>query len=147
MNRTTRLALGAGVLIILVSGTALASQLPRDSSPRSPLAASPGAETPDDPPTAEELAHASERLAAHGINASTDQLATLAQDYGLGGAVRLLAWSKSTGMSVDELRAMRDSGRGWGGIARELGVSPGIGSIMGGGPKAGAEDEATSPAN
>ena len=147
MNRTTRMALGAGVLIVLVAGTAVASQLPRDNSPRSPLAASPGAsEAPEAPPSAEELAHAAERLAAHGINASTDQLAALAQDYGLGGAVRLLAWSKSTGMSVDELRAMRDSGRGWGGIARELGVHPGIGSIMGGGNKA-AEDEASSPAN
>lgn len=147
MNRTTRLALGAGVLIILVTGTALASQLPRDNSPRSPLAASPGAEAPDVPPTAEELAHAAERLAAHGINASTDQLKVLAQDYGLGGAVRLLAWSKSTGKSVDELRAMRDGGSGWGVIARELGVHPGIGSIMGGGAEPGAEDEATSPAN
>jgi hypothetical protein len=142
MNRTTRLALGVGVLLILVAGTALASQLPRDSSPRSPLAASPEAESP---PTAEELAHASERLAAHGINASTDQLAALAQDYGLGGAVRLLAWSKSTGKTVDELRAMRDSGRGWGVLARELGVHPGIGWIMGGGKA--AADEASSPSN
>jgi hypothetical protein len=144
MNRTTRLALGVGVLLILVAGTALASQLPRDSSPRSPLAASPEAEAP---PTAEELGHAAERLAAHGINASTDQLAALAQDYGLGGAVRLLAWSKSTGKTVDELRAMRDGGSGWGVLARELGVHPGIGWIMGGGAKPGAEDEASSPAN
>jgi hypothetical protein len=146
MNRTTRLAIGAGVLLVLVAGTALASQLPRDSSPRAPLAASPGAsEAPEAPPTAEELAHAVERLAAHDIDASTDQLATLAQDYGLGGAVRLLAWSKSTGMSVDVLRAKRDAGRGWGVLARELGVHPGIGWIMGGGKA--AADEASSPAN
>lgn len=150
MNRTTRLAFGAGVLIVLVAGTALASQMPPDNSPRSPLAASPGAseapEAPEAPPTAEELAHAADRLAAHGITASADQLAALAQDYGLGGAVRLFAWSKSTGMTVDELRAMRDAGRGWGVLARELGVHPGIGSIMGGG-KGGADDEASSPAN
>jgi nucleotide-binding universal stress UspA family protein len=145
VNRTTRLVIGVGVLIVLVASTALASQLPRDNSPRAPLAASP--EAPEAPPTAEELAHASERLAAHGITASTDQLAALAQNYGLGGAVRLFAWSKSTGKSVDELRAMRDGGQGWGVIARELGVSPGIGSIMGGGNEAGADDEASSPAN
>jgi hypothetical protein len=146
VNRTTRLAVGVGVLVVLVAGTALASQLPRDNSPRAPLAASP--EAPEAPPTAEELAHAAERLAAHGISASTDQLATLAQNYGLGGAVRLMAWSKSTGKSVDELRAMRDGGSGWGVLARELGVHPGIGWIMGGGKKTGADEEAaSSPAN
>jgi hypothetical protein len=145
VNRTTRLAIGVGVLVILVAGTALASQLPRDNSPRAPLAASP--EAPEAPPTAEELAHASDRLAAHGISASTDQLAALAQDYGLGGAVRLFAWSKSTGKSVDVLRAMRDSGRGWGVLARELGVHPGIGWIMGGGKAGAGEEAASSPAN
>jgi hypothetical protein len=151
MNRTTRLALGAGVLVMLVGGTALASQMPRDNSPRAPLAASPGAseapEAPEAPPTAEELAHAAQRLAAHGITASADQLAALAQDYGMGGAVRLFAWSKITGLSIDVLREKRDTGRGWGVIAHELGVSPGIGSIMGGGDGAGADDEEPAPAN
>ena len=34
-------------------------------------------------------------------------------------------------MSLADLRALRDDGAGWGQIAHDLGVSPGIGSIMG----------------
>ncbi len=56
---------------------------------------------------------------------------SLSADYGLGGAVRLLAWADATGMSLADLRALRDDGAGWGQIAHDLGVSPGIGSIMG----------------
>ncbi len=47
------------------------------------------------------------------------------------GLVRLLAWSKSTSRTVADLAAMRDGGKGWRQIAHELGVHPGIGSIMG----------------
>ncbi len=71
-----------------------------------------------------------------GIQATSDQLQSLAADYGLGGAVRLLAWADATDMSLADLRAMRDEGAGWGQMALELGVSPGIGSIMGNGAEA-----------
>ena len=129
MRRSTRIAVFSGMLVILVGGTALASQLPRTPQ-QGPLTAS---QEPEAPPTAEELAHAKDRLAASGIDASTDQLNDLAADYGLGGAVRLFAWSDQTGTSVADLQARRDAGEGWGQIAKDLGVSPGIGSVMGNG--------------
>jgi hypothetical protein len=135
MNQRNRLALlGAGLLIVILAGGALASQLPRSQQP-SDLAA----EESDAPPTADELAHAVDRLAANGIETDEAALADLASRYGLGGAVRLMAWSNETGMSVDELAAKRDSGQGWGQIAKELGVHPGIGSIMGNGGGHGRE--------
>jgi hypothetical protein len=126
MARTTRLAIFGGTLLILVAGTALATQSPRNH-PQVPAAAS---NEPEAPPTAEDLAHAVDRLRASGIQ-GTDQLQALAADYGLGGAVRLLAWADAKGMSVADLRKMRDDGKGWGQIARQLGVNPGLGSVMG----------------
>lgn len=124
-----------GGLLILVAGTALATQVPRpDGTPT--LAAS---QEPEAPPSAEDLAHAVDRLGAAGIEATADQLSDLAARYGLGGAVRLMAWADATGKSVDELRALRDGGAGWGQMAGDLGVSPGIGSIMGQGANAAAQ--------
>ena len=92
----------------------------------------------DTPPTAEELAHAADRLAAHGLTVSDELLAELAGQYGLGGAVRIVAWSNGDEAAMADIRAMRDGtetepGMGWGRIAKVLGEHPGIGSIMGGG--------------
>jgi hypothetical protein len=135
MARSTRLAILVGSLLVLVAGSALATQLPRPDRSQT-LAAS---HAPEAPPSAEDLAHVADRLGAAGIQATTEQLADLAATYGLGGAVRLMAWADATGKSVDELRAMRDDGAGWGQMASELGVSPGIGSIMGQGANAAAD--------
>ena len=135
MPRSTRLAILAGTLLILVAGTALATQVARLGRTGT-MAAS---HEPEAPPSADELAHAADRLGAAGIDASADQLRQLAADYGLGGAVRLLAWADATGKSVAELRGMRDDGAGWGQMAHDLGVSPGIGSIMGQGSDAADE--------
>ena len=109
--------------------------------------------TPKDesPPTADEIADAGERLAANGFEVSDEVLTELATAYGVGGAVRIVAWSQADPDRMADLRAMRDgdgsdgSGMGWGQIAKELGVHPGIGSIMGNGgdhesPKGSAED-------
>jgi hypothetical protein len=123
------MALAIGALLLIVAGSALASPAPRSSEPEL-LAAS---HEPEAPPTAEDVAHAADRLAAHGISIPRDRLAELAATYGLGGAVRLAAWSDATGRSISDLRAMRDDGAGWGQMAHELGVHPGLGSIMGGG--------------
>jgi hypothetical protein len=131
MTRSTRIAVFSGALLVLVAGTALGTQTLRPT-PQGPLTAS-HEEQPDEPPTADELANANDRLAASGINASTDQLSNLAADYGLGGAVRLFAWADQTGISIADLRARHDAGEGWGQIAKDLGVSPGIGSVMGNG--------------
>lgn len=121
--------------MLVVAGTALATRAPdqRDAPP--PLAASHEPEADDARRTAsgEDLAHASDRLAAAGIRVQADRLGDLAARYGVGGAVRLFAWSHASGRQLDELVAMRDEGLGWGRIARELGVSPGVGRIMGNG--------------
>lgn len=130
MTRSTRVAILGGTLLILVAGSALATQAPRPSQ-QGPLTASP--EQPEAPPTAEDLAHAADRLTAKEIPFNEGQLNALAADYGLGGAVRLLAWADATGVSVANLRARHDAGEGWGQIAKDLGVSPGIGSVMGNG--------------
>lgn len=73
-----------------------------------------------------------------GISTDADTVAALAETYGVGGAVRLLAWADASGMSTDEIAAMVDSGMGWGQIARQLNdadsslsLHPGIGWVMG----------------
>ena len=135
MTRSKRIAVLTGSLLILVAGSALATQSPRPGQ-QGPLTASPEA-----PPTAEDLAHAADRLSANDINFNEDQLNTLAAEYGLGGAVRLLAWADAIpGMSVAELRALRDDGAGWGQLAHDLGMHPGLGSIMGNGGGHGREN-------
>jgi hypothetical protein len=139
MTRSTRLAILGGTLLVLVAGTALGTQALHPGR-QGPLTASQ--EEPDAPPTADELAHAVDRLAASDIEVTSDELSALAADYGLGGAIRLLAWAKATGMSVDKLRALRDDGAGWGQMARDLpgDVNPGIGTIMGQGGEHGPGD-------
>lgn len=142
MSRNTRIALLAGALLILaVSGTVLATR--QAPSANEPSGVSQDEETP---PTAEDVAHAADRLQARGLD--TSRLNELAAAYGIGGAVRLIAWSSDpeVGMSIDELIAMRDSGgpdggpMGWGKLAKELGVNPGLGSIMGNGGGHGREN-------
>jgi hypothetical protein len=134
VHRSVRIGLVALLLLGVLAGSALAAQHPGVSKTPGNAAES---EAPETPPTAAELAHALDRLKAHDITATSAQLSTLAGKYGLGGAIRLMAWSKSTGKTVAELTAMRDAGKGWGQIGHELGVSPGIGWIMGNGHAAG----------
>jgi hypothetical protein len=139
MTRPTRLAVLGGTLLVLVAGTALGTQALHPGR-QGPLTASQ--EEPDAPPTADELAHALDRLAASDIEVTSAELSALAADYGLGGAIRLLAWADASGMTVDELRALRDDGAGWGQMARDLpgDVHPGIGTIMGHGGDHGPGD-------
>jgi hypothetical protein len=93
----------------------------------------------EEPPEAEAVDHVVDRLAAHGITTDADQVRELAGVHGLGGAVRLLAWADA-GVSVDEVAERRAAGEGWGQIAKDLGVHPGIGSIMGNGGGHGRDD-------
>jgi hypothetical protein len=138
MSRSTRLALLAGVMLILaVSGTVLATRQPQVANAPSSLAD----EDEDAPPATGDLAHAADRLRASDIAVDEAVLEELATVYGVGGAVRILAWSADPedDITVESIRALRDgdgsdgSGMGWGSIARELGIDPGIGSIMGNG--------------
>jgi hypothetical protein len=148
MTRGNRLAgLGAAILIVAATGTALALRAPRaDEQPLLPAASQAAEEETDAPPSAEALAHAQERLEASGVTVDAAELTDLAGRYGLGGAVRVMAWSQESGTSVADISAMRDgdgtpeSVMGWGQIAKELGVHPGLGSVMGNGGGHGRDD-------
>jgi hypothetical protein len=120
--------LAAGLLIVIGAGAALANRAPDTTEQPATTASShePGASA-----APQAVSHALERLSESGIAVSESELSELAAAYGVGGAVRLVAWADASGMSVAELRAMRDEGRGWGEIAREHDLHPGIGSIMG----------------
>ena len=130
-----------GLLIVIATGGALAN---RAAPAQGPSDASE-AEDQGAPPSAGEVARVVDRLADAGVDTDEDTVAALAADHGLGGAVRLLAWSDASGLSVDEIATMRagsedDEPMGWGRIARELNAAnpelhlrPGIGQIMGGG--------------
>jgi hypothetical protein len=141
MTRRTRLAgLVAASLIVAATGTALALRAPRgEEQPLLPAASQPVEEDTDAAPSAEALAHAQDRLEASGVTVDSAELSDLAGRYGLGGAVRVVAWAEESGTNVADITAMRDgdgtpeSVMGWGQIAKELGVHPGIGSIMGNG--------------
>jgi hypothetical protein len=136
VNRTNRIALlAAAVVLLLAAGTVLANRAPTARDIPAQPASSHEAEAP---PSAEDLAHAADRLEEKGIPFEQAVLDDLATRYGVGGAVRVLAWSNAEGIDVGVITAMRDGtetdpGMGWGRIARDLGVHPGLGSIMGNG--------------
>jgi hypothetical protein len=74
-----------------------------------------------------------------GVTTDTTELDELADEYGLGGAVRILAWAEAAGVDPSEIADMRDEGMGWGQIRQalaeadeEFDLGPGIGPIMGG---------------
>ena len=149
MSRGNRLALLiAAVLILAATGSVLATRAPQSPDQPAEMLTSHEAEpeTEDAPPTAEDLAHAAERLTEREIPFGEAQLADLAARYGLGGAVRILAWAAdpSVGMTADEIADRRDGDGtapvGWGRLARDLGTNPGIGWIMGNGGGHGRDD-------
>lgn len=140
-------------LLLLVVASAVAAPSDRGREQMAPVAAShqpqsPGTDEPEDEvedqddedaeggaPSDELLARLVERLAAAGVTTDAETIAELAARYGVGGAVRLLAWAQESGLSTDELAARFDDGAGWGQIGRDLDLHPGIGAIMGnGGP-------------
>jgi hypothetical protein len=138
MSRGTRIALlGGAALILAVSGTVVATRQPQVADEPAGVAQ----DGEDTPPTAEELAHAADRLRASDIEVDDAVLTDLATRYGLGGAVRVMAWAADPNddVTIESITAMRDgdgtegSAMGWGRIAKQLGFHPGIGSIMGNG--------------
>jgi len=149
MSRTKGFGVAAGLALILIVSAAVVVTRAFESPAESSQQAAPEDEN-EGPPTAEDVAHAGERLAANGFEVSDDALTELASKYGVGGAVRIVAWSEADPDRMADLRVMRDgdgtegSGMGWGQIAKELKVHPGIGSIMGKGgdehPHGGGED-------
>ena len=137
MSRSIRIGLLALLLLAVVGGSAWAAAGPHSDK-------TPSFADASEAPAADQLARAVDKLAAHGITTDAEELAALAAKYGMGGAVRLVAWADATGKTVAELSAMRDGGDGWGQMAHELGVSPGIGWIMGNG-HAGDHGKAAAP--
>ncbi|MGI8829332.1 MAG: hypothetical protein ACR2I5_06130 [Candidatus Limnocylindria bacterium] len=135
-HRTSRLALlVAFVLLLVAAGSVMATRAPVANDTPPPQQASEHEDEPEEEaaPSAEDLAHARDRLEHAEIEIDEAVLEDLASRYGVGGAVRLYAWEQATGESLVDLAARRDAGMGWGQIARELDVHPGIGSIMGNG--------------
>ena len=142
MTRGNRLAiLVALVLLVVAAGTVFATRAPQ--SDRLPAGNQQDGEE-DAAPDASAIQHAIDRLDENEITVHEGVFTDLAGRYGLGGAVRLSAWASQTGLPVDELATMRDTGgtdggpMGWGRLAKDLreqgfDVRPGIGSIMGGG--------------
>ncbi len=162
MRHSLRVTIAALALLLLVAGTAYATHSTVADEQRAPVAAShepsspeaDASESPAEQPETKAVPdatdggaqltddHASalvDLLKAQGIDATTDELKTLAATYGVGGAVRLETWAAATGKTVDELISMYDaSGVGWGAFAKQLeqgdsslSLSPGIGWIMG----------------
>ena len=134
MDRRYRLALLATLtLLAVVAGTVAATRPP----PRVADDSAPLADEEDEASDPEAITHAIDRLAQNEIAVDEAVFNDLVARYGVGGAVRVAAWADETGMTVDEIAAMRDGEGGttvgWGRLAKELGVRPGIGAIMGNG--------------
>ncbi|HSM38270.1 MAG TPA: hypothetical protein VK838_02975 [Candidatus Limnocylindrales bacterium] len=153
MNRTAA-PIGALLALLLLVGASVLAAPARDAKGGAPLAeASHSAGSPEEAeptdgetgttdaaPSPQLLDRIVSRLDAAGISTDPDAVSALAEKYGVGGAVRLLAWADASGMSVDEIGAMFDAGMGWGEIGRQLNdadsslsLHPGIGWVMGNG--------------
>lgn len=144
MPRFLRITLSVLVLLAVLVGTALAARHLPAPAAGAPLAASPAASpSEDEGPSVDEDANEGgdaindaaaqaivDRLAANGLHTDVATLRDLAARYGVGGAVRLIGWADASGRTLAELRAMRDGGSGWGQMAHELGLHPGIGTWM-----------------
>lgn len=153
MNRTARILVAAAVLMLLVTATAIGAPSDRGQERRAPVASSHEPQTPEDVETADEPEDEApsqaklEELATR-LNATPEEIAALAEVYGLGGAVRILAWADAApNHEASDITALFDSGMGWGQIAKqlneedpELDLHPGIGQIMGNGRGHGREN-------
>jgi hypothetical protein len=129
-RRFTPIALGLAAILILGGSIAAAAVIPSLTAQPGTAQASPEAK---EAPSAEKVKQILDRLGAAGITATADDFNALAQKYGVGGAVRVLAFAHAAGKTPADITAMFDGGKGWGQIRRELNltISPGIGWIMG----------------
>jgi hypothetical protein len=140
MDRSIRslpitVAVLAVALVLLVAGSALANKGFRAEQQPDVVAQ----DEEEGVPSQQVLDKVVERLGNAEIVTTPEAVAELAATYGVGGAVRILAWGAATDADV---AAMFDSGMGWGEIARQLNeadaegdlnLHPGIGWVMGGG--------------
>ena len=149
MNRIPAIVGALLALVLVVAASTLAAPAERAGEHgRAPLADSSAApeaqENDEDEPGGTPSDALLDRIVANlddaGITTDADTVAALAADYGVGGAVRILAWADASGRGADEITALFDSGLGWGEIARQLNgeddslsLRPGIGWVMGNG--------------
>ena len=140
MNRSIRslpipIVVLAVALLLLVAGSALANKGFQTQNQPDVVAQ----DEEEGTPSQQVLDKIVERLGNAEIDATAEEIAALAEKYGVGGAVRILAWGAATDADV---AGMRDSGMGWGQIAKQLNeedaegdlnLRPGIGWVMGGG--------------
>ncbi|HET6380315.1 MAG TPA: hypothetical protein VFH63_04680 [candidate division Zixibacteria bacterium] len=142
MTRPVRIFLAAAILVLLVVTSASGAPNHRGQERRASVAASHQPVTPQDQPEAEDADEgpSAEKLEAlaEELGSTPEQISALAETYGLGGAVRILAWAQASGMEPSDIAAMFDDGMGWGQIAQQLNaenpdldVHPGIGTVMG----------------
>ncbi len=116
-----------------------ASATPEATAPAAREAEEPEeSEDVDENDTAPSLANLERivaKLAAAGITTTTDKLAELSAEVGVGGAVRVLLFADASGSTAAEILALFESGKGWGVIAKDLdlAINPGLGSVMGNG--------------
>jgi AraC-like DNA-binding protein len=146
MNRSLRIILAVGALVLLVAGTTLANRgkadehrslLPASHEPESSADEKTDTDSSTDAISNKLLDRIVASLADQGIDTDATTVRTWAAKYGVGGAVRLLTWADASGKSPSELADMFDSNMGWGAIAHKLmdedsalHLSPGIGQIM-----------------
>lgn len=125
------------LLVMALVGTVLATPA---VNPETPGAVTQDEdEDPEGPPSADRVLRMLEDLQAADVNVAVTQevAADYAARYGIGGAMRLLAWADESGRGADDIAALFDSGMGWGEVRRalqeanpELDLHPGIGWIM-----------------
>jgi len=132
MIERRRLTIVAAALaaVVLLAGVAAAALLPPTGGQPQTAQSSPEAK---EKPSAEKVQRILEGLKNAGINTTTAEFSALADKYGVGGAVRVLAFADASGKTAAQISALRDAGKGWGEIRRELGIAvgPGIGWLMG----------------
>jgi cytoskeletal protein RodZ len=113
---------------------------PETESPEteSPNTTSPGTNTTADAGTGVSTSNLDRivglLLTNGGITTTSAELKLLADQVGVGGAVRVLEFAKDSGKTTAEIVAMFKAGEGWGKIRKDLTLtgSSGIGRIMGG---------------
>ncbi len=123
------------LLLMALVGTVLATPAVNPEAPGA--VTQDGDEDPEGPPSGDRVQRMVDDLAAVDISVDPALAADYAARYGIGGAMRLLAWADASGRSADEIAGLFDSGIGWGDIRRqlqesnpELDLHPGIGWIM-----------------
>jgi hypothetical protein len=119
--------------VFAVAATLPATPGPSGTTPQVTDETPDAATAADATPSPANLARIVELLAAVEITTTPEDLAALAAEVGVGGAVRVLRFADASGKTPAEILAFFQSGKGWGVIVRELelDINPGNGSVMG----------------